>query len=42
MAGLSEGGAYQGPGRSPDRVDAMVWAMSALAEKRAPPRVRAL
>jgi phage terminase large subunit-like protein len=30
MAGLSVGGAYQGPGRSPDRVDALVWAMTEL------------
>jgi phage terminase large subunit-like protein len=30
LAGLSWGGGYHGPGRSPDRADAMVWAMSAL------------
>ncbi|MBV9931917.1 MAG: DNA-packaging protein [Alphaproteobacteria bacterium] len=35
MAGLSWGGDYEGPGRSPDRVDAMVWAMTALMK---PPR----
>jgi phage terminase large subunit-like protein len=34
LAGLSYGGGYEGPGRSPDRADAMVWAMDALA---APP-----
>jgi phage terminase large subunit-like protein len=32
---------YQGPG-SPDRADAMVWAMTELFEKRAVPRVRFL
>ena len=32
MAGLAIGGRYSGPGRSPDRADAMVWAMSALSE----------
>lgn len=30
MAGLLAGGGYAGPGRSPDRADAMVWAMTAL------------
>jgi phage terminase large subunit-like protein len=34
MAGLVAGGAYEGPGRSPDRADAMVWAMTALGETR--------
>ena len=43
LAGLQVGGGYEGPTRSPDRADAMVWAMSELAEKRASvPRVRAL
>ena len=32
LAGLSVGGHYQGPGRSPDRADAMVWAFHELAE----------
>ena len=32
---------YQGPG-SPDRLDAMVWAMTELFEKRAVPRIRSL
>jgi phage terminase large subunit-like protein len=34
MAGLVAGGGYKGPGRSPDRADAMVWAMTALGETR--------
>ncbi|HEX8191956.1 MAG TPA: terminase family protein [Allosphingosinicella sp.] len=44
MAGLAIGGGYGGPGRSPDRADAMVWAMTALLEAPADkaPRVRAL
>jgi phage terminase large subunit-like protein len=44
MAGLVLGGDYQGPGRSPDRADAMVWAMTELllAPERAEPRVRSL
>jgi phage terminase large subunit-like protein len=37
------GGAYEGPGRSPDRADAMVWAMTELGEMRSGlPRVRRL
>jgi len=36
------GGGYVGPGRSPDRADAMVWAMTALMRRRAEPRVAAL
>ena len=44
LAGLTLGGGYEGPGRSPDRADAMVWAMSELllAKRRAEPRVRFL
>jgi len=43
LAGLQAGGGYQGPGRSPDRADAMVWAMTALCETRSGvPRVRRL
>ena len=55
LAGLTAGGGYSGPGRgshrsgpsmgsrSPDRGDAMVWAMTELAApKRAEPRVRRL
>ncbi|EIZ78282.1 hypothetical protein WSK_3164 [Novosphingobium sp. Rr 2-17] len=30
MAGLVAGGDYQGPGRSPDRADALVWALTEL------------
>ncbi len=30
MCGLIAGGAYQGPGRSPDRADALVWALTEL------------
>ena len=30
MAGLLVGGDYAGPGRSPDRADALVWAMTEL------------
>jgi phage terminase large subunit-like protein len=43
MAGMVAGGDYQGPGRSPDRADAMVWAMTELGEtKSGVPRVRRL
>ena len=43
LAGLQAGGGYEGPGRSPDRADAMVWAMTALSEtKSGVPRVRRL
>jgi phage terminase large subunit-like protein len=30
LCGLITGGGYEGPGRSPDRADALVWAMSEL------------
>lgn len=30
LCGLQAGGGYDGPGRSPDRADALLWAMSAL------------
>lgn len=41
MCGLIAGGAYQGPGRSPDRADALVWALTELMLGRASePRVR--
>lgn len=41
MCGLVSGGAYQGPGRSPDRADALVWALTELMlGKAAQPRVR--
>jgi phage terminase large subunit-like protein len=43
LGGLVAGGGYDGPGRSPDRADAMVWAMTALSETRSGlPRVRRL
>jgi phage terminase large subunit-like protein len=43
LGGMVAGGGYQGPGRSPDRADAMVWAMTALSETRSGvPRVRRL
>lgn len=43
LAGLQAGGGYEGPTRSPDRADAMVWAMSELARRPVSvPRVRAL
>jgi len=43
LAGLSLGGGYEGPTRSPDRADAMVWALTELGETRSGiPRVRAL
>jgi phage terminase large subunit-like protein len=42
LAGLMVGGDYVGPGRSPDRADAMVWAMSALMRPRAAPRIKML
>ncbi len=41
LCGLIAGGAYQGPGRSPDRADALVWALSELMlGRRGVPRVR--
>ena len=41
LGGMIAGGGYEGPGRSPDRADAMVWAMTALSETRSGlPRVR--
>jgi phage terminase large subunit-like protein len=43
LAGIIAGGGYEGPGRSPDRADAMVWALTALSEtKSGVPRVRRL
>ena len=43
LGGMIAGGGYEGPGRSPDRADAMVWAMTALSETRSGvPRVRRL
>jgi phage terminase large subunit-like protein len=41
LCGLMAGGGYEGPGRSPDRADALVWALTELMlGKRARPRVR--
>jgi phage terminase large subunit-like protein len=43
LGGMTAGGGYEGPGRSPDRADAMVWAMTVLSETRSGvPRVRRL
>ncbi|MBC7496078.1 MAG: DNA-packaging protein, partial [Sphingomonadaceae bacterium] len=44
MCGLLIGGAYAGPGRSPDRADALVWALTELmlGPVRAEPGVRSL
>jgi phage terminase large subunit-like protein len=44
LAGLIAGGGYEGPGASPDRADAMVWAMTELmlGPKRAEPRITLL
>jgi phage terminase large subunit-like protein len=43
LAGMTQGGGYQGPGRSPDRADAMVWAMTELVrQRRAEPRITRL
>ena len=44
LAGMTMADGYHGPGRSPDRADAMVWAMSELmlSRKAARPRVRGL
>jgi len=40
LCGLLPGGRYEGPGRSPDRADALVWALSELMlARRAEPRV---
>ncbi|HYD39084.1 MAG TPA: terminase family protein [Allosphingosinicella sp.] len=44
LCAMVRGGAWAGPGRSPDRADAMVWAMTELmlAPRKAPPRIRQL
>ena len=34
LCGLIAGGGYEGPGRSPDRADAMVWALTELMTTR--------
>jgi phage terminase large subunit-like protein len=38
LAGLLIGGDYAGPGRSPDRADACVWAITALMKRSTEPR----
>jgi phage terminase large subunit-like protein len=43
LAGLTAAGRYEGPGPSPDRADAMVWALTELMLGRAAvPRIRML
>jgi phage terminase large subunit-like protein len=44
LLGMIAGGAYEGPGNSPDRADAMVWALTELmlGKERAEPRIRRL
>jgi phage terminase large subunit-like protein len=44
LCGLTVAGGYEGPGRSPDRADAMVWALweLLLGPQKAPPAVRSL
>lgn len=43
MAGMTFGGDYHGPGNSPDRADAMVWALTELMLRKAKaPRIRGL
>ena len=43
LCGLMAGGTYEGPGRSPDRADALVWALSGLMlARRSEPRIRVL
>jgi phage terminase large subunit-like protein len=43
LAGLTSGGGYEGPGSSPDRADAMVWAIKELTRPpKAQPGIRGL
>jgi phage terminase large subunit-like protein len=44
LCGMIEDGGYAGPGRSPDRADAMVWALTELmlGVEKAGPRIRVL
>ncbi|HYD23549.1 MAG TPA: terminase family protein [Croceibacterium sp.] len=43
LCALMAGGTYEGPGRSPDRADALVWALSELMlGRKSAPRVRAI
>ena len=40
LCGILAAGSYEGPGRSPDRADALVWAMTELMlGRKAEPRV---
>jgi phage terminase large subunit-like protein len=41
LLGMIAGGGYEGPGTSPDRADAMVWALTELmlARERGEPRI---
>lgn len=39
LCGLVAGGGYEGPGRSPDRADALVWCLTELLMARGRPRV---
>lgn len=39
LAGMTTGGGYEGPGKSPDRADAMVWAMTELMRPKSEPRI---
>jgi len=40
LCGMTGGGRYEGPGHSPDRADAMVWALTELFGPQPAPRVR--
>jgi phage terminase large subunit-like protein len=43
LCGLMTGGGYAGPGRSPDRADALVWALSELMLNSSPhPSIRSI
>jgi phage terminase large subunit-like protein len=44
LCGMTSGGGYAGPGRSPDRADAMIWALGELllARQAPEPRIRLL
>jgi phage terminase large subunit-like protein len=42
LCGMIAGGGYAGPGRSPDRADAMVWALAELLAGAGEARVRAM
>jgi phage terminase large subunit-like protein len=40
LCGFISGGSYEGPGKSPDRADALVWALTALAKPQVEPKLR--